>query len=220
MLIPLKPGELQRLIPAVGTSTQFAACLGDPRKILQRLLIAAIGGVISFLIYNQAQLGSRWGPFWLLLSVVFFLYLLWGPILEAGRRNATLRRYPAAALFEGEVSDAFTQERVESRREQANKRGDLELVENRRTWLVLELADEDGYLGRLSFPMTKQHGQIRPGARVRCIVLSDRKDFSRVAALTDAWLPGLRLWAGEYPFLLRPAFEELCQLRLAGRRQG
>ena len=219
MLIPLKPGELQRLIPAVGTSTQFAACLGDPRKILQRLMIAAIGGVISFLIYNQAQLGSRWGPFWLLLSVVFFLYVLWGPILEAGRRNATLRRFPAAALFEGEVADAFTQERVESRREQANKRGDLELVENRRTWLVLELADEDGYLGRVSFPMTKQHGHIRPGARIRCLVLSERNDFSRVAALTDAWLPGLRLWAGDYPYLLRPAFEELCQIRLSGRRQ-
>lgn len=219
MLIPLKPGELQRLIPAVGTSTQFAACLGDPRKILQRLMIAAIGGVISFLIYNQAQLGSRWGPFWLLLSVVFFLYVLWGPILEAGRRNATLRRFPAAALFEGEVADAFTQERVESRREQANKRGDLELVENRRTWLVLELADEDGYLGRVSFPMTKQHGQIRPGVRIRCVVLSERNDFSRVAALTDAWLPGLRLWAGDYPYLLRPAFEELCQIRLSGRRQ-
>ena len=27
----------------------------------------------------------------------------------------------------------------------------------------------------------------------------------------------LRLWVGDYPFLLRPAFEELCQLRLARR---
>ena len=219
MLIPLRPGELQRLIPAVATGTQFAAASGDPRKILQRVLIAAIGGVISFLIYNQAQLGSRWGPFWLLLSVVFFLYVLWGPILEAGRRNATLRRYPAAALFDGEVADAFTQERVESRREQANQRGDLEMVENRRTWMVLELADEDGYLARLSFPMAKPHGQIRPGTRVRCLVLSDRKDFSRVAALSDACLPGLRIWVGEYPFLLRPAFEELCQMRLATSRR-
>jgi hypothetical protein len=52
---------------------------------------------------------------------------------------------------------------------------------------------------------------------VRCLVLSERKDFSRVGALSDAWLPGLRLWVGEYPFLLRPAFEELCQLRLARR---
>ena len=217
MLIPLRPGELQRLIPAVATGTQFSAALGDPRKILQRILIAAIGGVITLLI-SQSQFSNRWGSIWLLIGVALLLYVLWGPILEAGRRNATLRRYPSAALFDGEVADAFTQERVESRREQANQRGDLELVENRRTWMVLELADEDGYLGRISFPMTKQHGQIRPGARIRCLVLSDRKDFSRIAALTDAWLPGLRLWAGEYPFLLRPAFEELCQLRLASRR--
>ena len=217
MLIPLRPGELQRLIPAVATGTQFSAALGDPRKILQRVLIAAIGGVITLLI-SQSQFSNRWGSIWLLIGVALLLYVLWGPILEAGRRNATLRRYPSAALFDGEVADAFTQERVESRREQANQRGDLELVENRRTWMVLELADEDGYLGRISLPMTKQHGQIRPGARIRCLVLSDRKDFSRIAALTDAWLPGLRLWAGEYPFLLRPAFEELCQLRLASRR--
>ena len=218
MLIPLRPGELQRLIPAVATGTQFAAALGDPRKILQRVMIAAIGGVITLLI-SQSQFSNRWGSVWLLIGVVLFLYLLWGPILEAGRRNATLRRYPAAALFDGEVADAFTQERVESRREQANQRGDLEMVENRRTWLVLELADEDGYIGRLSFPMAKPHGQIRPGTRVRCLVLSDRKDFSRVAALSDAWLPGLRLWVGEYPFLLRPAFEELCQMRLATSRR-
>ena len=217
MLIPLRPGELQRLIPAVATGTQFSAALGDPRKILQRVLIAAIGGVITLLI-SQSQFSNRWGSIWLLIGVALLLYVLWGPILEAGRRNATLRRYPSAALFDGEVADAFTQERVESRREQANQRGDLEVVESRRTWMVLELADEDGYLGRISFPMTKQHGQIRPGARIRCLVLSDRKDFSRIAALTDAWLPGMRLWAGEYPFLLRPAFEELCQLRLASRR--
>ena len=218
MLIPLRPGELQRLIPAVATGTQFAAALGDPRKILQRVMIAAIGGVITLLI-SQSQFSNRWGSVWLLIGVALLLYVLWGPILEAGRRNATLRRYPAAALFDGEVADAFTQERVESRREQANQRGDLEMVENRRTWLVLELADEDGYIGRLSFPMAKPHGQIRPGTRVRCLVLSDRKDFSRVAALSDAWLPGLRLWVGEYPFLLRPAFEELCQMRLATSRR-
>ena len=49
---------------------------------------------------------------------------------------------------------------------------------------------------------------------VRCVVLSDRKDFSRLGALTDAWLPEVRLWVGDYPFLLRPAFEDLCRLRL------
>ena len=213
MLIPLRPGELQTLIPAVATGTQFRFALGDPRKILQRLLISGIGGVITLLI-SQSLSFNRWGSVWLIAGVVLLLYILWGPILEAGRRNASLRRYPSAALFEGEVVEAYTKERVENQREQADASGRLELVENRRTWMILELADEDGYLGRISFPMTKPHSAIREGLLVRCIVLSDRKDFSSVGALTDAWLPQLKLWVGEYPFLLRPAFEDLCRMRL------
>ncbi len=216
MLIPLRPGELQRLIPAVATGSQFRAALGSPREILQRVMVAAIGGVITLLI-SQSQMASRWGPFWLVTGVVFLLYVLWGPILQAGQRNATLRRYPAAALFEGEVAEVTTRERVENRHEQADSNGKLELVENRRTWMLLELEDEDGYLGRLAFPMDKKHQVIREGTLIRCLVLSERKDFSRVSALSDAWIPGLRLWVGDYPFLLRPAFEELCQLRLARR---
>ena len=216
MLIPLRPGELQRLIPAVATGSQFRAALGSPREILQRVMVAAIGGVITFLI-SQSQMASRWGPFWLVTGVVFLLYVLWGPILQAGQRNATLRRYPAAALFEGEVAEVNTRERVENRHEQADSQGKLELVENRRTWMLLELEDEDGYLGRLAFPMDKKHQMIREGTLIRCLVLSERKDFSRVSALSDAWIPGLRLWVGDYPFLLRPAFEELCQLRMARR---
>ncbi|AII45677.1 MAG: hypothetical protein ISP81_02025 [Synechococcus sp. BS301-5m-G54] len=216
MLIPLRPGELQRLIPAVATGSQFRAALGSPREILQRVMVAAIGGVITLLI-SQSQMASRWGPFWLVTGVVFLLYVLWGPIVQAGQRNATLRRYPSAALFEGEVAEVTTRERIENRHEQADSSGKLELVENRRTWMLLELEDEDGYLGRLAFPMDKKHQVIRQGTVVRCLVLSDRKDFSRVSALSDAWIPGLRLWVGDYPFLLRPAFEELCQLRLARR---
>ena len=216
MLIPLRPGELQRLIPAVATGNQFRVSLGKPQEVLQRLMIAAIGGVITLLI-SQSQMSSRWGPFWLVTGVVFLLYVLWGPILQAGQRNATLRRYPAAALFEGEVADVITRERIENRHEQADSRGRLELVENRRTWMLLELEDEEGYLGRVSFPMDKKHQSIRRGSLIRCLVLSERKDFSKIGALSDAWLPGLKMWVGEYPFLLRPAFEELCQLRINRR---
>ena len=197
----------------MATGTQFRFALGDPRKILQRLLISVIGGVITLLI-SQSLSFNRWGSVWLISGVVLLLYILWGPILEAGRRNASLRRYPSAALFEGEVIEAYTKERVENQREQADASGKLELVENRRTWMILELADEDGYLGRISFPMAKTHSAIRAGVLVRCIVLSDRKDFASVGALTDAWLPQLKLWVGEYPFLLRPAFQDLCRMRL------
>lgn len=214
MLIPLKAGELLRLIPAVATGPQFSSCSGDPRKLLQRVLISVIGGVIALLISQVLLFRSQAGPVFLVVGFVFLLYVLWGPILEAGRRNATLRRYPAAAIFEGVVADLFRREVVEDRREQANRQGRLELVENRRTWLCLELEDEDGYLGQIRFRFEKKHERIRPGMVIRCLVLSERKDFSRIGALSDGWLPQLKQWVGEYPYLLRPAFEELCLRRL------
>ncbi|MEB3349242.1 MAG: hypothetical protein VKO00_04390 [Cyanobacteriota bacterium] len=213
-LLPLRPGELPRLIPAVATGPQFNACSGNPRKLLQRVLIAVIGGVLTLLISQTLAFSTSWGPVLMVVGVVLLLYVLWGPILEAGRRNATLRRYPAAAIFEGEIADLYTREIVENRREQADRNGRLELVENRRTWLCLELADEEGYLGRVRFPMEKKHNPIRTGMVVRVLVLSERPDFSRIGAISDAWLPQLKLWVGEYPYLLRPAFEELCLRRL------
>ena len=133
----------------------------------------------------------------------------------AGSRNAQLRRYPSAALFEGEIADLFTRERLEGRQETTDRQGRLEMVENRRTWLCLELEDEDGYLGQLRFPLEKGHKALRRGMTLRCLVLSERKDFSRIDRISDAWVPQARLWAGEYPYLLRPAFEELCLRRLA-----
>jgi hypothetical protein len=214
MLIPVSANELARLIPAVATGPQFNACNRNPRQLLQRILIAVIGGVLSLLISQGLSMNSQFAPVMLVIGVVFLLYVLWGPILEAGRRNATLRRYPVAAIFEGEVADLYQREVVEDRREQADRSGRLELVENRRTWIVMELADEDGDLGQLRFPMEKKHQQIRRGMVVRVLVLSERRDFSRIGAISDAWLPQLKLWVGEYPYLLRPAFEELCLRRL------
>ena len=177
MLLPLRPGELLRLIPAVATGPQFNACTGNPRKVLQRVLISVIGAVIALLISQTLLFSSQFGPVFLVVGFVFALYLLWGPILEAGQKNSTLRRYPAAALFEGQIADLYTREIVEQRREQANNDGRLELVENRRTWLTLELEDEEGYLGKVRFPFEKKHQQIRAGMVVRVLVLSERKDF-------------------------------------------
>ncbi|MFZ4803719.1 MAG: hypothetical protein ACOYLI_03540 [Synechococcus lacustris] len=213
MFLPLKPGELQRLIPAVASGPQFSFCWGNPQRALQRILISSLGGVIPLLISGSA-FGSRWSGIWLVGGLTMLLYLLWGPILEAGRRNSQLRRYPAAALFEGVIADLYTKERLEGRQEQTDKQGRLELVENRRTWLCLELEDEDGYLGQLRFPLDKKHKAIRRGMTIRCLVLSERPDFSRIARLSDGWIPQAKLWVGDYPYLLRPAFEELCLRRL------
>ena len=78
MLIPIKLSQISRLIPAVGTGGQFKYALGDPNKILQRLIISSIGGVINFLI-SISQTGNQTYNLWLILCVVFFSLYFMGP---------------------------------------------------------------------------------------------------------------------------------------------
>ena len=211
MLIPINSNQISKLIPAVGTGSQFKYTLGNPRKILQRVIISSIGGFISLIISST---GDQTNNFWLLLCVGFFLYILWGPILEASRKNLQLRKYKFFSIFEGYISDIYQTEKVESSREQSNRQGRLEIVENKRTCLVLELEDEDGYLEKITFPMDNKHSQIRVGSRIRCLISSNNRNFDRDINLTDAWLPDINLWVGDYPYLLRPAFEEICYIYL------
>ena len=211
MLLPISTGQVSKLIPSVATGNQFKYALGNPRKILQRLIISVLGGVVNFLLSGQLY-GSQTSSFWLVLSVLFFLYILWGPILEASRKNAKFKRFQFFAIFDGFIADIYKTEIIESSREQSNRQGRLELIENKRTWLVLELEDNDGYLGKVSFPMENKHSQLKIGLSVRCLVTSNNRNLSKNILLTDAWLPQINLWVGDYPFLLRPAFEEICYI--------
>ena len=211
MLIPLTSNQISKLVPSVATGGQFKYALGDPRKILQRLIISSVGGVITFLI-SVSQDRNQTYSLWLLLCVLFFLYILWGPILEASRKNLNYRKYKFFSIFSGFVCDIYTVEKIESSREQTNRYGRLELIEKKRTWLTLELEDEDGYLGKLTFPLETKHSQIQIGSKIRCLVSSNNRNFQKNLFLTDAWLPDLNLWIGDYPFLLRPAFEEICYI--------
>ena len=213
MLIPIKLNQITKLIPTVGTGGQFKYALGNPRKILQRIIISSIGGIINLLLFIS-QSSSQTENLWLLLCVIFFLYIIWGPILESSRKNSYYKKSKFFSLFDGYISDIYKTERVESSREQSNSQGRLELIEKKRTWLVVELEDEEGYLDKISFPMENKHSQIRIGSTIRCIVSSNYRNFDRDIQLTDAWLPDQNIWIGEYPYLLRPAFEEICYIYL------
>ena len=213
MLLPIKQNQISKLIPSVGTGSQFKYALGDPRKILQRLIVSSIGGVINLLLFIS-QSSTQTENLWLLLCVIFFLYIIWGPVLESSRKNTNFKKSKFFSLFDGYVSDIYKTEKIESSREQSNRQGRLELIEKKRTWLVIELEDEDGYLEKISFPMENKHSQIRIGSNIRCLVASNYRNFDRDIYLTDAWLPDVNIWIGEYPYLLRPAFEEICYIYL------
>lgn len=211
MLIPIKNNQVNKLIPSVATGGQFKYCLGNPRKILQRLIISSIGAAITLVIGNN-QFGNQTDVLWLFLCLSFALYILWGPILEASRKNLKYKQIKFFSIFDGFISDIYQIEKVESSREQTNRYGNLEIVENKRKWLILELEDEDGYLSKISFPVENRHSVITQGLKVRCLVTTDDRSFNGKLFLTDAWLPEINLWVGEYPYLLRPAFEEICSL--------
>ncbi len=211
MLIPIKNNQVTKLIPSVATGGQFKYCLGNPRKILQRVIISSIGAAITLVIGNN-QFGNQTDVLWLILCLIFALYILWGPILEASRKNIKYKQSKFFSIFDGFISDIYKTEKVESSREQTNRYGNLEKIESKRTWLTIELEDEDGYLSKISFPMEKRHNNINRGLRVRCLVSTNERSFNRKLFLTDAWLPEINLWVGDYPYLLRPAFEEICFL--------
>ncbi len=212
MLIPLRNGEIGKLIPGVATSDQFSSALGNPRKVLQKLIISSIGGVITLLI-SQSQITSQFYSLWLVLGVIFILYILWSPIYEASRKNYRLKKYKNVALFQGYISDIYIKEIVESSREQSNSRGQLELIENKKTWIFIELEDVDGFLSELKFPLEKKHKILRRGQNIMCLAFSNNNDFRYVSSISDAWIPDINMWIGEYPYLLRPAFIEFCRLR-------
>ena len=136
MLIPINSSQISKLIPSVATGSQFKYALGNPRKILQRVIVSSIGGFITLIISST---GDQTNNFWLLLCVAFFLYIIWGPVLESSRKNLQLRKYKFFSIFDGYVSDIYKTEKIESSREQSNRQGRLEVIENKRTWLVLEL---------------------------------------------------------------------------------
>ena len=211
MLVPIKSNQVAKLIPSVATGGQFKYSLGNPRKILQRVIISSIGAAITLVIGNN-QFGNQTDVLWLILCLGFALYILWGPILEASRKNIKYKQFKFFSIFDGIISDIYQIEKIESSREQTNRYGNLEIVENKRTWLTIELEDEDGYLSKISFPMEKRHSIITRGLRVKCLVSANERSFNGKLFLTDAWLPEINLWVGDYPYLLRPAFKEICFL--------
>ena len=113
MLFPIKQNEINKLIPVVATGKQFNSALGNPQKIFQRIMVSTIGGVITLLI-SQSQVTSQFYSLWLISGVVFLLYILWGPILEASRKNSKLKSFSFAALVDGFISDAGKASAIEA----------------------------------------------------------------------------------------------------------
>lgn len=209
MLIPLTREKFEELIPAIATGAQYVYFSGKFSDFLKRLLISVVGILVLTVMTNFLGDGLR--PFLLILGLVIGLYWLWGPVASAARRNFECRRYKYSGFWQGEVVDVFVTEDLIGTEERVNERGDLVIVENRERRLNLEVGDETGFMTSIRVPLRREHKAISRGDIAEMVVMSSRPDLSRIAKVSDIFLPRIDFWVSDYPYLRRDLFVEVSQ---------
>lgn len=215
MLIPLSRKKLEQLIPAVGTGAQYAYCWGKFPDFLLRVLISisalAVILLVSWILPIEALRGLRF-----FLGLFALVYWLWRPVLQAGLKNIEYRRYKYAGFLRGEVTDLYISDEVVGTQETVNDRGELVVVENRERKLNLVVDDESGFMTELQVPLKREYQAIAPGDTAEMVVLSNRPDLSRIAKVTDIFIPRCGVWVSDYPYLRRDEFESVSRRLDAG----
>jgi hypothetical protein len=215
MLQPLKSQTLDQLIPAVPTSDQYAFYWGTQQEVFRRAL-ASVGFLVIFTIsYNRVH-DSNPDSFAALILFVLAalggLYWMLEPVVKASLRNSTLRRYPYCAFWQTEVYDVYLSQEVRNRRERVSKRGTIDIDYDAESFLNVELEDETGFGMTLRVPMQRSYKRIQPGLTVCLLIFAQDRDFRRTSrTTTDAYLPKVNLWLGEYPYLRKDAFIDIAR---------
>lgn len=219
MLVPLTRQKFEQLIPIIATGSQYKYYWGKFTDFLNRFLISVVGVLVLFLIHGFF-LGYE--SLFVLVGIVIGLYWLWGPVFWASLRNLECRRYKYSGFWRGEVIDLFVTEEVVGKEQTVNKRGELVIVENREKRLNLEVGDETGFSTQLQVPLRRAYKEIVLGESAEMVLMSNRPDLSRIAQVSDIYLPNLDLWVSDYPYLKRDDFIEVERqlAQASGRERG
>jgi hypothetical protein len=209
MLIPLSRQAFEELIPRVATADQYKYCLGKLSDVLRRLLFSLAGVIVIVIV--RYFLGEGFELFMAIVAIIASMYWLWGPVYWASLRNAEYRKFSYSGFWKGEVLDKFITEELIGQEETVNKRGELVIIENRERRLNLEVGDDSGFTAVLQVPLQRMHRSIRPGDIAEMIIMSNRPDLSRIAKISDAYLPDNDMWISDYPVLRRDAFIEISR---------
>lgn len=216
MLISLTRQKFEELVPLIPTGAQYLYYWGKVSDVLKRLLITVVGIVIISVMGLVLKEGFSGVTFILNLMVGF--YWLWAPIYWASRRNAEYRRYSHCGFWQGQVLDVFISEELIGKEETVNRRGDLVVIENRERRLNLEIGDKTGFATKVQVPLRREHQVIRRNEIAQMLVFSDRSDLSRIAKISDVYIPADKLWVSDYPHVRRDTFEQISRT-LRVRRQ-
>ena len=213
MLKPLTREKMEQLIPLIATGEQYRYYWGKWSDLLNRLLISVVGVVVVLIL--DVLFGDGGEAIILLLGGIIALYWLWFPVYQASMRNAANRRFKYAGFWRGKVLEVFLTEELIGEEETVNQRGELVIVENRERWINLVLGDRTGFEVEVQAPLQRIYKGIKPGQTAELLVLSNDLDLGRINKISDAYIPGQKLWVGQYPYLQRDVFTEVS-LQLGG----
>ena len=209
MLIPLKRETSEQIIPVIATGNQYAHYWGNWQNFLKNLFISLVGVLVIWI--TGLILGAGGQGLSLILRVIAGLYWLWGPVYWASLRNATYRRYPYSAFWRGRILDVYITEELINELPTINKLGDFMILENREKRINLEVGDQSGSITNIQAPLKRIHKAINPGQAVQGLLLSNDPNFTKIAKITDVYIPRCKLWVGEYPYLRRDIFLDVSR---------
>ena len=209
MLKPLTREKMEQLIPLIATGKQYAYYWGKWSDVLNRVLISVVGIVVVLIL--DVLFGDGGEALILLLGGIISLYWLWFPVYQASRRNAATRRFKYAGFWRGKVLDVYLTEELIGEEETVNQRGELVIVENRERWINLVLGDRTGFEVEVQAPLQRIYKGIKPGQTAELLVLSNELDLSKINKISDAYIPRLNLWVGQYPYLQKDVFVEVSR---------
>ncbi len=217
MLVPLTRKKFEEIIPRIATGAQYRYFWGKSSDFLNRLLISVVAVVVVWLL--GLVLGDELNILLFSLGLIGAMYWLWGPVLWASLRNQEYRRYKYSGFFRGQVLDVFVTEELIGKEETVNNKGELVIVENRERRLNLEAGDETGFTIQLQVPLRRPHQLVASGQVAELVVLSNQGDLSRIAKVTDIYIPSHNLWVSDYPFLRRDLFIDVSR-RIRDEQDG
>ncbi|MGV2391041.1 MAG UNVERIFIED_CONTAM: hypothetical protein LVR29_31325, partial [Microcystis novacekii LVE1205-3] len=112
------------------------------------LIFCAVYLFLSSLSPAAWLIGNLFGPGGLTIKLIFDiiagLYWLWGPVYRPVFAIIPISHLPYGGFWRGRVFDAFVTEELIGEEERVNKRGELEIIENRQRCINLEIGDQTG----------------------------------------------------------------------------
>ncbi len=211
MLLPLKREQLDELIPAIPTSDQYNYYWGTGQDFFRRVLISAAIASLAWLLHFRV-IGTTWELVIFLIGSLGALYWLLVPVGIAAARNARLRKYPYSALWYATIVDCYLSEEVSTKQEEVDDRGRLAVSYATESFINLELEDEEGRCLTFRVPMQRGYKRIEPDQTIYLVIFAADPKFRRLSRFTsDGYIPQLRLWVSDYPYLRRDSFRELVK---------